>query len=204
LGNILGYKVEAMILHAGSMVAFFVDQLAQAPVQIQCVQQAAPESWVKWLLQFALGIVPVAGGVWIAWMAFRWNTKKEHLRWVLDQKKAEWREILDTVNADKPHITSLSKSQSEEPIEIQFDAAQWVHNVNEIFMDRLFIDEKIIRPIRSHWQNIQARAQAGQEGDIVARKESTFEFLILIEEIREAAKKDLNAQDRTRSDIKNP
>jgi hypothetical protein len=137
-------------------------------------------------------------------MAFRWNTKEEHRRWVLDQKKAEWRELLDMLNADKPHITSLSKSHHNEPIEIQFDTAQWVHNVNKIFMDRLFIDENIIRPLQSHWLNIKARAQAGQEGDIVARKEATLEFLILVEEIREAAKKDMNAQDRTRSDRKKP
>jgi hypothetical protein len=82
-----------MILHAASIAAFFVDQLAQTPVVVQCVQ-AVPESWEKWLLQFALSIVPVAGGVGIALWSFHATSKRDHERWVLDQKKAEWKELL--------------------------------------------------------------------------------------------------------------
>jgi len=196
-----------MILQIASLAAIALGQTAQTPVVVQ-IQQTATESWVKWLLptviQTIVSLASITAGVWIAVASFRANSRKEHAQWILDQKKAEWRELLDMLNADKPHITSLSKSHHNEPIEIQFDTAQWVHNVNKIFMDRLFIDENIIRPLQSHWLNIKARAQAGQEGDIVARKEATLEFLILVEEIREAAKKDMNAQDRTRSDRKKP
>lgn len=46
------------------------------------------------ILEFTQIVVPVAGGVWIAWMAFRWNRQKEHQQWVLDQKKAEWKALL--------------------------------------------------------------------------------------------------------------
>jgi hypothetical protein len=83
-----------MILHLASTAAFFVDQVQQAPVQVQCIQQAAPESWAKWLLQFALSAVPVAGGVGIALWSFHATSKKDHERWILDQKKAEWQELL--------------------------------------------------------------------------------------------------------------
>jgi hypothetical protein len=35
-----------MALHAAAMIAGLVDQLAQAPVVVQCAQ-AAPETWLK-------------------------------------------------------------------------------------------------------------------------------------------------------------
>jgi hypothetical protein len=82
-----------MAFDAAAMMAVFVNQMAQAPVAVQCTQ-AAQESWVKWLLQFALSIVPVAGGVGIAIWSFRATSRRDHERWVLDQKKAEWREML--------------------------------------------------------------------------------------------------------------
>jgi hypothetical protein len=90
-----------MILHAASIAAFFVDQLAQAPVQIQCVQQAAPESWLKWLLptivQTVISLLSIFAGVAIAVRSFQANRKTEHEQWVRDQKKTEWKELLKSV-----------------------------------------------------------------------------------------------------------
>ncbi len=83
-----------MILHAVSVSAVFADTAAQAPNHIQCMQLPAAESWTKWLLQFALSIVPVAGGVGIALWSFRATSKRDHVRWILDQKKIEWKELL--------------------------------------------------------------------------------------------------------------
>jgi hypothetical protein len=97
-----------MITHAVSMATLFVDQVSQAPVVVRCTQ-APPELWWKWLaqslFQVLLSIIPVAGGVWIALWSFRrtrelteWSfqatAEKEHERWVLDQRRAEWRELL--------------------------------------------------------------------------------------------------------------
>ena len=97
-GNILGYKVGAMILHAASIAAFFVDQLAQASVQIQCVQQSTPESWVKWLLptivQTVVSLASITAGVMIALWSFRVTSKRDREQWLRDQKKAEWQELL--------------------------------------------------------------------------------------------------------------
>ena len=39
-----------MFFHPAALLAFFADQATQAPVVVQC-PQAAPESWVKWLLR---------------------------------------------------------------------------------------------------------------------------------------------------------
>jgi hypothetical protein len=94
-----------MVLHATGLVALFVDTVQQAPIVVQCAQ-AVPEPLWKSLLQIGQIIVPVVGGVLIAWMAFRWNSRKEHERWILDQKKAEWSSLLRSV-ANVYQITYL-------------------------------------------------------------------------------------------------
>jgi hypothetical protein len=99
--------VGAVILHAASIAADFVDQLAQAPVQVQCVQQATPESWLKWLFQLALSVIPVVGGVGIAIWSFHSTGKRDHERWVLDLKRAEWSVLLRGV-AKVFHITNFT------------------------------------------------------------------------------------------------
>ena len=90
-----------MILHAASFAAIFVDQLSQAPGHIQCMQQTAPESWVKWLLptivQTIVSLASITAGVCIAVASFRANKKTEHEQWIRDQKKAEWNELLRSV-----------------------------------------------------------------------------------------------------------
>jgi hypothetical protein len=118
--------VGAMMFHLASMVAAFVDQAAQAPVQIQCVQQAAPESWVKWLLptilQTVVSLASITAGVLIAIWSFRKNRQSEHEqwvrnqnagheRWILDQKKIEWKELLKVVSDIEIVIPAVSKIQ---------------------------------------------------------------------------------------------
>jgi hypothetical protein len=113
-----------MALHAAAMLAVLVDQVAQAPVLIQCVQQSAPESWVKWLLptivQTVVSLASIGTGVGIAVWSFRRNRQSEHEQWVRnqkagheqwirDQKKAEWKELLIKVAAIEgviPVVTS--------------------------------------------------------------------------------------------------
>jgi hypothetical protein len=108
-----------MIIHVASMAAVFVDQLSQAPVVILCAQ-AAPEPLWKSLLQIAQIIIPVAGGVLIAWMAFRWNSRKEHAQWIRDRRRAEWKELLVKI-AEIEHeipirITGFPDLQKLEPV----------------------------------------------------------------------------------------
>jgi hypothetical protein len=99
-----------MIIHVVSMITVLVDSVTQAPVIVWCAQ-VVPELWWKWLLQFALSIVPVAGGVGIAWMAFRWNRQKEHKQWVLDQKKSEWRELFSAFAELRKEFLPLYKDK---------------------------------------------------------------------------------------------
>jgi hypothetical protein len=90
-----------MILHAATIAAFFMDQTLPAQCVVKCVQSAQEPSW-KWWVQSA---IPVAGGTLIAVWSFVANGRKENLQWkrnqqasheqwVLDQKKAEWKELL--------------------------------------------------------------------------------------------------------------
>jgi hypothetical protein len=105
-----------MILHAVSVAAVFVDQLAQAqtPVQIQCVQ-AAPEPTLKWLLptivQTLISLVSIGVGVGIAVWSFRKNRQSEHEQWIRDQKKCEWKELLQTASGIEAVIPAVAKIQ---------------------------------------------------------------------------------------------
>jgi hypothetical protein len=80
-----------MILHADSMAALFVDQLTQVPVVVQCAQTPGQDPlWAR--LLFAA--IPSILALGIAWLVFRWNGRTDHKRWILDQKKAEWKDLL--------------------------------------------------------------------------------------------------------------
>ncbi len=110
-----------MIIHVAVMAAVFVDQVTQAPVVIQC-PQTAPESWVKWFLPTIVSLVSIVTGVGIAVWSFRKNRESEHEQWVrnqrtghgqwiLDQKKAEWKELLQTVSGIESVIPAVSGIQ---------------------------------------------------------------------------------------------
>ncbi|MGA2205322.1 MAG: hypothetical protein ABSG10_01200 [Terracidiphilus sp.] len=118
--------MEAMIFHAASIVAFFVNSAATSPVQIQCAQQPAPESWVKWLLpalvQTIVSLASIGAGVAIAVWSFRKNRQSEHEQWVRtqraaheewtrDQKRIEWKGILQVVSEIEIAIPAVSRIQ---------------------------------------------------------------------------------------------
>ena len=107
-----------MILHAVSIAAFFVDQLAQAPVVVQCVVPPnADPGWKQWI-PTAVSLLSVGIGLWIAnrtirnarelteW-SFRATSEKDHKRWLLDLKRAEWSVLLRGV-ANVFHITNFT------------------------------------------------------------------------------------------------
>jgi hypothetical protein len=208
-----------MILHAASMAALFVDQLAQAPVQIQCVQQPTPESWLKWLLQFALSIVPVAGGVWIALWSFHATSKRDHERWILDQKKAEWKELLVKIaeiehelpivfEPQEEHENLVAAAQSKLPLlrgalfvfptlESSGFINEWVAFVEyllKIFMPVIHADHIVQNPALSGPAFANDREQKylyRKEKEIEARNK----FGTLLEELRNLAHNSLGMKD---------
>lgn len=91
------------------MAAFFVDQLSQAPVVIQC-EPAAPEPWKWWFGALAPWIGPLLSGVvsiYVAWRVFHWQGKKDREQWILDQKLEEWRELISVVASVEDSIPVL-------------------------------------------------------------------------------------------------
>jgi hypothetical protein len=184
-----------MIIHVAAMVALFVDQVQQAPVVVQC-SQPAPEKWWRPLSQFAQTIIPVAGGVWIAWLAFRWTGNKERSQWVRDQKKLEWRELLDLASdCQVPlHIASTPKDRLEAAEQaVVTDSELRLLKIDQIFDTRLFINQSVLGPLRSKWREARVRAIEGSESsnDEIAGGHSLLLHSILIKALREAAKKDL-------------
>jgi heme/copper-type cytochrome/quinol oxidase subunit 2 len=89
-----------MLFHPATLLAFFTDHATQASMVAQC-PQAAPETWVKWLLptivQTVVGLLSIVAGVTIAVWSFRRNRQTEHEQWVRDQELEEWRELISAV-----------------------------------------------------------------------------------------------------------
>ncbi len=152
-----------MILHAASIAAFFVDQLAQAPVQVQCVQQPTPESWMKQWIPTAISILSVGIGVWIAdrsirknreltlW-SFRATSERDHERWVLDQKKAEWSRLLESI-ANIYRFVHLGKTMNREIAEpIKNELKPVIRALSMALANCIFLEE--FRHNRENWKKI--------------------------------------------------
>jgi hypothetical protein len=201
-----------MIFHLASMAAVFVDQLAQAPVQIQCVQQSTPESWLKWLLPTGQTIIPVAGGVLVAWMAFRWNKNKEHEQWVRDHKKSEWQELLMLASAIECFMPSVAIGG--EIISAVHDPTfnQHLRDMTRAALKCLFVSKSKIQKIYQMLDDIQIsneRAKAhiedfrsdanlayrlGKPMPLQAAKRVQFELGSLWREVRRLASEDLELE----------
>ena len=133
-----------MILHAASTVASFVDQLGTAPVMANCAQAAPGPDWKWWVSALAPWIGPLLSGVvsiYVAWRVFRWQGEKEHSSWVRDQKKAEYRELVDLLY-DAITVVVRERPGLEFPKDIQLlDNA--IQKLARVFADRIFIAKRL-------------------------------------------------------------
>jgi len=135
-----------MILHAASMAAFLVDQLAQAPVVVQCAS-AAPESPWKWIIQ---SVIPVAGGTLIAVWSFVQNRSSEQTQWVRNQKaaleqwkreqrKSEWSQLLRSI-AEVERVLRMGATMYKDRIQsIIDDLKPAIHEVVQAQANCLFL-----------------------------------------------------------------
>jgi hypothetical protein len=85
-----------MIFSFASIIAVLVDTVAQAPVVVQCSPIPAQDAVS---VRLALASIPSAFALGIAWMAFQWNRQNERDRWLRDQRKLEWRNLLDSLTS---------------------------------------------------------------------------------------------------------
>jgi hypothetical protein len=97
-----------MILHAVTFAAFLVNEVSPAPIMVQCAPNAAQDPFWSRLLVTAIPSVLALG---IAWMAFHWNSQKDQKRWTLDNKKAEWKELLEFASAIEQFLPSVAIGQ---------------------------------------------------------------------------------------------
>lgn len=104
-----------MILHAVSMIAVLADQAAQAPVIFQCVQSAPEPEWKLWMGALAPWIGPFLSGVvsiYVAWKVFHWQGEKDRKQWILDQKKAEWKELFSAITEIQKEFPPIYETES--------------------------------------------------------------------------------------------
>lgn len=147
------------MLHAVSMTAMLVGQIAQAPIVVQCGPPTS-DPWWKWLLptavQTVVSLLSIGAGVAIAVLSFRKNRKSEqnqwvrnqraaHIQWIRDQKQAEWgalmRGLADTYKYFS-HFSEKSKIES-----LSGNERAILRTLDEISMPFVFIMETL-REIR--------------------------------------------------------
>ncbi|MGB7984846.1 MAG: hypothetical protein WCF54_06770 [Terracidiphilus sp.] len=192
-----------MILHAASIAAFFVDQLTQTPVQIQCVQQSMPESWLKSLLptivQTVISLTSIAAGVCIAVASFRANKKTEHEKWIRDQKKAEWKELLIKVAGIEEIIPIISTGLPDyKPLENAVLAILPLLRSN-IFIHSALESKGFIGQWESYAQFVSGEFEARIKGDNDIQRslvdvELTMEDRTNSDQLRQSAELKVRAQ----------
>lgn len=183
-----------MVFHTAGLVATFVDQMQQGPVVVQCAQ-ATPESWVKSLLptfvQTVVSLASITAGVWIALWSFRASGKREHERWVLDQKKAEWREILEAIKVCEDYLPITGVIQEEIPVGVKKDAYQRTRRVQQLFYDRMFVDHSALSEVLAKWNSVNEMIQMEE----LSQSNYTSAYIGLVEFTRRVARKDLKVLD---------
>jgi hypothetical protein len=151
-----------MALHAAAMMAFFVDQLPQA----QCVLPPNADTGLKQWIQPILNLVSIVAVVGIAIWSLGATSRKEHRRWVLDQKKAEWSALLHAV-ANVFHITNFTTSigwNREIADRITTELGQALEKIsiacaNCIFLDNFSQNKEGDKKINEFLKNTKLQAQ---------------------------------------------
>jgi hypothetical protein len=205
-----------MILHAASIAAFFVDQLAQAPVQIQCVQQSTPSpEWRWWMGALALWVGPIlstAGSIYVAWRVFRWQSTKDKSQWLLENKKTEWRALLELASKVEHFMPSVGeggesisavhdpsfrqhlRDMTETVLKCVFISRAKAEKIYNILLNVQLINEESKGHIEDHSSNAAMAAQLGKPRPLQAAQNVRSELISLWREIRNLAAEDLNPE----------
>jgi len=182
-----------MILHAVTIAALLVDQLAYAPVMIQCAQSAPEPEWKWWISALAPWIGPLLSGVvgiYVAWKVFHWQGKKDRGQWIWDQKRVEWRELLSGMNS--VYFPMALAKQMKKPLPL--DGSQRLLELSQCFQDRVFIDAVILTKFQNRLENYALEYIDESEDKLASDEVKSIvldKLKTLTIEVREAAKKDL-------------
>ena len=188
-----------MILHAVSMVVFFVDQVTQAPVVVQYVVSPNADPGLKQWIQPILNLVSIVAVVGIAIWSFGATSRKEHRRWVLDQKKAEWKELLRKAAEIERVLPMVSMTPKERAVNISDGLKQAVRELSETTASCLFLLEffrnsekltKFLTFIHAAYEaELSISSLRGIQGIDLTREEQGKIFLDMMDKTKEITDK---------------
>jgi hypothetical protein len=130
-----------MSFHIASMIALFVDQVAQTPVVAQCAQTLPEPQWKWWLKLLAeiLGpLLSTAGSIYVAWKVFHWQGKKDRKQWVRDQKIEEWKRVIPLV-AEYEQLMPLGEPGSSTVDAVRYKVLPLCDRIAHVLSGALFI-----------------------------------------------------------------
>lgn len=159
-----------MAIQAFNLIGILFDTVSQTPVVIQCAQAVPEPEWKIWLSALAPWIGPLLSGVvsiYVAWKVFCWQGKKDHDRWVLDQKKAEWKELFSAVTEVQKEFPPIYETESLTIGKEEKMAGELANKLNEIehridviaIMPFIFIWQKLIDiKFYKNWKDFKEKA----------------------------------------------
>jgi hypothetical protein len=198
-----------MIHHAVSMVAVFVGQMAQAPVQIQCVQAVGQDP--LWARLFVAAI-PSIFALGIAWLVFRWNRKREHKQWVLDNKKIEWRALLELASKVEQFMPSVAiggeltktvhdpsfrehlREMTQTVLKCVFISKIKAEKIYNSLINVQLVNEQSKGHIEDHNSNAYLAQALGKPRPLEAAQNVQSELIVLWREIRQFASEDMDLE----------
>jgi hypothetical protein len=198
-----------MILHAASIAAFFVNQLAQTPVVVQCMQSTGQDPfWAR--LIFAA--IPSIFALGIAWLAIRWNLHSDHRRWVRDNKKAEWKELLMYASAIEIFMPSVAigseligavhdsefnkhlRDMTRAALNCLFISETKSQKIYQMLVSVRMTNEKSKGQIEDYNSNPSLAYQLKTPQPLQSAKQVQFELAILFRDVRRLASEDLELE----------
>jgi hypothetical protein len=91
-------------------LAIYLDTIPQVPAIVPCLQNTPEPEWRFWVGAIAPWVGPILSGfvsIYVAWKVFRWQGRKDHQQWVLENKKREWQELISLAAEIEKHMPSV-------------------------------------------------------------------------------------------------
>jgi hypothetical protein len=117
------------------------------------------------LLQFALGILAGAFTLIAVWIGSRLSFSREHHRWILDNKKLEWRELIDEMHACFARMVyGFQNLNVISPTDDGNDPDAGVRRGFRILRNRIFIAPAIAQHrIMEQWEELVAYVNSARQ-----------------------------------------
>lgn len=196
-----------MIFYAAAIAAVFVDQMAQTPISSPCMPSELQDPLSARLFLAAL---PSVFALVVAWMVFRWNRKNDDRRWVLENRKAEWKELLAFASKVEHFMPSVAigselintvhdplfrqhlRDMTQAVLKSEFISASKAERIYSSLLKIQIVNEESKGHIEDHTSNAALASQLGKPRPLEAAKNVQNELISLWREIRGFAAEDLD------------